>query len=1330
LKKKKKKMFSKQTKQTPKKIQAFREVLQETDDLASSATAKRQSDIHAVRQRLDRALRDLSTDAVGLCKHPRSAVHARLARRDVMALCAAEGELLRMCDDDTDVSKKALIDRLRSLRTGKDGARILQVSKLLEQEHSRLAEATKSRVLAREPHLVPAQGKVAHLMVAELECMSPRFAPLAAKLAEDPTNKDTQRELAELNRDITGIMADLDVTLAVNMNKELAACEREIAAALDKVTVTMNFTLESSQKLAAHVGNRCQSALSSTRSSVDGMPKSLSKPVLQIADELDEGLTHLQHASETTQDLEPPLRSMLASIQSLIVTVQAAEAEYGKDSAVPEVRDAVCKLLVAARSIDAPGLVESSQLVERGANRALELGRAKVSTAVNAELVQNFLRDLNVLLPLLVDVSRKAAMDPKNRGQWRRAAETGRDVLSVVTELDVASCPPALEDEFASLQSMLIAPIGDLEAFEVVNDSRDVAQAARQAVAEDPSDGNATDILSTIAELEMALPVILEQPKEEQRATAQVVTAALPSLKKAVKKRDKKRAEERLEAPEDDLIRLGRYARAGAEEEQIKRVQQGVSEKAGKWAQKQKKRAKGIADPIRQQRIMEAVSELEAMAPLQMEAFSGFVDEPELVVARDELEDLSANLASMSGEVSSLFPDLLLVTPIDLDLAIVALQDDEAHDVLAPAPVLRNIDLETLAPRTPSLVTAPEMLQLDVLDTPLSARKKSASQFFEFEAEPLAQRVVQCLSGTGDDDDEQILEGSELMSALDGLIASVSDASKLASSLATFEPRLLSRETGSFVNRICAVIRNGKNIAASLAGLEQADDDTPILYTGLEDLANRVAELMFSVNDHLVAAQEGEVDNSNLRASCSAVAKQLTQLEQLCTSQALLLSVQKLEIPSAESALADANARLDRARSSSSSSLSLAEMKPSAAQIEQVKELAKGAEVEWQWDAFLDCTADLLSRVFSLVPKVYDNGKRILLRQAGEGLEGRAKQLLWASLHKPDELSSFKVLVVEACDGLFAACNMLDAKAFRAMRTIENTSSATLIHNSLMDGVSRSPKAGEIFTCIKNVQDKIPPLSQELRAFKQTPLTFVPGTFVDLVVEILCESGLISRGLEDTNTKMLLQGLREQLSETSIAFLFCALDVVELNTQECHDDSLVALKRLSLALLQLGKWSRKAVTALLPTRTVAADADASRINRQLKALRLTGTGPSNGDADLATLRGLVVSMSDALSSTDLTLTARSVDPANVADGIVHVLLVASSLLKHSFNDSHVQQLIGMTELLAHGSFDVIFRVRDLDLPIGNPQLVGEAVKVRIVFFFLFLLKKKKRIVFN
>jgi hypothetical protein len=1291
-------------------LKAFRDVLQETEDMASSATVKRQADIHAVRQRLDRALRDLMTDAVSLCQHPRSAVHKRLTRRDVMALCAAENEIMRLCGDDADLSKKVLIERLRSLRTNTDAARIMQVSKLLEQENTRLTEATKTRLQARESQLESANSKVAHLMIAELECMSPLFAPLAAKLAVDPKNKETQRELAELNRDITGIMADLDVTLAVVPSQELASLLQAVTAALEKVRTTTNFTLDSSQKIASHVGSRCQKALASTRSSCDAMPRQLARPILQHADELDDSLTQLQFVSDTTQDLETPLVQMVNHIRALTQALQAGEDFFRKESAVPDVRDAVANLLVAIRAGDAVAVSSSSASVQVGGKRALDLGKARAPTCPNAELANNFVRDLGLLLPLHDEAAHKAVADIKDRAAWRRAAETGRDVLSVVTDLDLASRPAPMEDEFASLQAMLVLPIGELEAFEVVNESRDVADAARQAVAEDPLDAKASDILSTIAELELALPAIAEN---KDKKAAQKLASSLPSLQKAVKTRDKKRAEEKLEAPEDDLVRLSRYARAGVEEQEMKQVQEGVTKKSKKWAEKQKKKARDMADPIRQQRIMEAVADLEAMAPLQMEAFSSFLEEPELVLARDAFDELSEGLAATSGEVSCLFPDLLLVTPIDLDSAICALETD-TRDVSAPAPVLRKLDLETLVPHGPSLVTAPEMLQLEALDTPLSSRRRTIDGHFK--AEPHAQRVVECLAGDGGEDDEQVLEGEEFADALDDFIAKLSVLSERVNSLPNEATRLLPEAAVATVDEVCGIIRRGKRVAASLP--PDREEESPVLYGGLEDLANRVADMVFSVQEYLDATVDASIvspdDTAAFKASCGAVSKQLKQLQQLAVSQSLLLSVDKLDIPSAASALAGANATLDKAMQENSVQ-PLEQPKPEL--LDRIKAEARRAAAEWQWDPFLAVTAEALRRMHSLVPQIHDSGRRVLVRQAGEALLGRAKQLLATSVHKPAELPSSINACVEACEALGAACALLDAKAFRPVRTMENTKGAARIHNALIEGVSLSPKAGEIYNRIKLVQDRISPLTQELRHFKQAPSSFAPGDFIELVVEILGDTGLICRGLEDLNTKTLLQGLREQLSETGIAFLFCVLDVVAYPTKDCEDDSFVALKRLSLALLQLGKWARKAFTTLQPARSIASDADTARIMRQLKALR---SGPhyapaeasSASAADIGTIRGLVIGVADALNSTERTMRVpvTSIDPSDVGDAMVHVVLVVGSLSKHFGHDGHVMQMCGMVELLAHGTFEVIFRVRDLALPVGNPMLVEEAVR--------------------
>ncbi len=81
------------------------------------------------------------------------------------------------------------------------------------------------------------------------------------------------------------------------------------------------------------------------------------------------------------------------------------------------------------------------------------------------------------------------------------------------------------------------------------------------------------------------------------------------------------------------------------------------------------------------------------------------------------------------------------------------------------------------------------------------------------------------------------------------------------------------------------------------------------------------------------------------------------------------------------------------------------------------------------------------------------------------------------------------------------------------------------------------------------------------------------------------------------------QGLREQLADTGAGFVYAALDVRDYPCEESTQDGLLALRKLSLVLVQVAKWASKAVAALQPARTVAADPDASRIMKRLAALR-------------------------------------------------------------------------------------------------------------------------------
>ena len=1283
-------------------LEIFKSVIDAADHASDSATAKRRDEIHAVRQNLDRALRDLMQDSVYLCQQPASAVKMRLVRRDVMALCAAEGEALSICADSSDVSKKAIIARLRSLRNNKEPEHIMQVSKQLEEESRRLTSATKSKVQAQQSQMDHANSKVAHLMIAELDSMSPRFGPIAAKLAVDPTNKETQKELAELNRDITGIMADLELTLTVDVSKQLRSMDQALGAALERVRAP-NASLPSCQRIASNIGSCCQTGLSSARSMSEKLPKDSAKPILQAADNLDEALSQLQldcELCEDPKDLASSLQAMREAASSLSEHIARGQQSFSQSSAVPEVRASVSQLLLAIRGADFTSIKRGSQQLQKGSKRAIMLAQERAATHDDDKIAQAYVADLQLLTPLHDAAVLKAAANPNDRLALRRVAETARDILSITLELDEVTRAPPEEDEFSSLQSLLGdaggADFGSLMleddvVFDVVSDSRNVADAARQAVAEDPFSKDANDILNTILELEMALPGIMSGDGEDAAAAASVVNS-LPTLEKAVRVRDEKREQERLEAPEDDMLRLGRYARAGAEEEQLRTVQFEVSKKSQVYAEKKKCKTRNRADPIRQQRIMEAVSDLEAMAPLQMESFSNFLEEPELVVARDEFDDLSASVAGL--ELGGMFSDLLLTTSIDLDLAICALQDESRRDD-SPAPLLRKVDLETLAPRQLLTTMAPEMLQLDVLDTPQSARKNYTGSTFN--AEEHAQRVVECLAEGGDEDDEDVLEGSDFSKVLDefivmllSLVESTEHVAQAAGELEDGNSAVL------VVDQACRVIAKGKLVAVSLPG---DDDESSLMYSGLEDLANRAAELVFAVQEHL-----HEADAESVSDACNGLAKQVKIIEQLASSQALLLSVDTFEIPTAESVLAQAHQLLDAAWQEECRD---PQSPPTLELLCKVRVETNTAVAEWAWEEFLNVCAETLLRTHSTVPLIQDSGRKVLLRQAGEAFLGRSKQLLWTTVHKAEDIGPSRIAMLDTCEALTAACKMLDSKAFQAERTIENCPYAARIHNALVEGLSLSPKEGELVRRINIVQENIAPLTAELRSFKSVPKSFATENYVSYLVEILSDTSFICRGLDDDATKGLLQGLREQLADTGTVFLYCALDITDYPDLSMEDESLVALKRLSMALLQVGKWARKALLVLEPARSVSTDPDTARIARQLKGLSEEKLSMTRDGADLAVISGLLVGFKDALAITDKAVLA-ACDPAAVSDAIVHVILGIGSLVRHFGHDAHVGHLRGMAEVLGQASYELIFRLRDLAAGSGTEDRVQES----------------------
>ncbi len=551
------------------------------------------------------------------------------------------------------------------------------------------------------------------------------------------------------------------------------------------------------------------------------------------------------------------------------------------------------------------------------------------------------------------------------------------------------------------------------------------------------------------------------------------------------------------------------------------------------------------------------------------------------------------------------------------------------------------------------------------------------------------------------------LTGDELSAELEQFQAS------LGAVIATVEGELRERtRDGAFVSDLfrdlVELMQQGKLVALSVQDAEAQQ----VMYAQLEELANLAAAMVFALRDFNADAATDE----DLLNSCSLVVRQFRQLAQLAMSQAALMAVDCFDVPSAEAVLAEAHAQLEREWREGPCEPRAAP--PDPAPLQAVKLAARDATCEWAWGDFVRDTAAALRHVRASMLAVQDAGKRVLLQQAAELMLGRAKQLLTKTAQSlgEDAAQACRAAVTaltESVDALLRVCEALDAKAFRPLRTPDSCPEAATLQAALVEGVSASPRERDLFPRIKAVQDAIPPLSQELRAFKANPDKFSLAAYVALLGRILADTGFVCAGLSDEPTRNLLQGLREQLADAATGFVYAALDVRDYASDDSTQDGLLALRKLSLVLVQLAKWAAKAVAALQPARTVAADPDASRIMKRLAALRegepcSPRAQPRSGNAsDLAPVRGLVTGLTDALRLAERALADHD-DTANISDAIVHVVLQVGSLARHFDDDVHVAQLCALTELLGHSSFDVIFRIRDLGLPVGDERLVQAA----------------------
>jgi hypothetical protein len=94
-------------------------------------------------------------------------------------------------------------------------------------------------------------------------------------IEQNPEDRATQRELAELNREISNIVADLDVTMELDASKELHNLNRTINNAFVRFRTEV---LDGCLRAAKAVSSRAQVALSATRKACETLPKVMFDP--------------------------------------------------------------------------------------------------------------------------------------------------------------------------------------------------------------------------------------------------------------------------------------------------------------------------------------------------------------------------------------------------------------------------------------------------------------------------------------------------------------------------------------------------------------------------------------------------------------------------------------------------------------------------------------------------------------------------------------------------------------------------------------------------------------------------------------------------------------------------------------------------------------------------------------------------------------------------------------------------------------------------------------------------------------------------------------------
>jgi hypothetical protein len=590
------------------------------------------------RGHIERGLAGLLLDSVRLCAAPESVLASRLLRRDCMVLAVGEYEASKLTKAVT-VADARVHMKLLGNKKSVDPKVLLSAGRELEDATLQISQEARQKASI---FLDDKEQQVTREMAQELEDVP--VNAVVAKLARNPHDVQAQEEMKELNKEIAAIMSDLELTLSV-----------ETSRILERVSEALERGEEANELV--------EGAIVATRKAARDYPKAQRQAVLQKLDEVD--------ACVSQQD-KTQLKIEIAAMREL---VKEAEDCYREESAVPAMKDAVSEILVALKVDDKKALMESSALMDENSKRAIELAESRKPHCLNPHRVDGYIQDLMLLQPLhsqnIIRAVESSSAKP-DRLLYREVAASARDVLSVVNDLEEASREQ--ENEFSDLQAMALDI--DVDMFDLIDQSRDL-----QAQTKVDSD-EVKDLMQMLAS---------EKPEEMKKA--------IPKLALNLVDRKKENENLRNRQPQDDVIRFGRYARAGADEEVLEGVKQKVVAKMGEEIGRL--RAKQNDDPIKQQRVMSCLDELDALLPsLSMGQ-------------ADELEELQFDLGEMNLD------DLMLAAPIDLDAAILSLQEDPNRS--ASSEPVRLIDQTVLESHQPQYADAePEML-MQPLEPPAPA---------------------------------------------------------------------------------------------------------------------------------------------------------------------------------------------------------------------------------------------------------------------------------------------------------------------------------------------------------------------------------------------------------------------------------------------------------------------------------------------------------------------------------------------------------------------------------------------------------------------------------